>query len=352
MLQLVELGADHLKFHTVSPLGETGSLYHLYTELGGADKDVDAAKLNAAPLSSMKPVIGHGRSFLVWNGSTIDGKSVGIGEQAEPLTVHVTFLESASAKTYADVTVPKSSTLVGLKSAIGAACGGLPASVIDVFTISGSSTRRLAVKVADKRVNGAPAKLGDLGIKHDADLIAERSVDDRGKSRARPLAFDEVLKRDKVGVGGLYDCRLHVIVKVLWNVCQLVDLYVEDHTKSSFLAASRLGLCCTLARFSCSVRLILCNCSERMVFQLEKDAPLSTLRALLLSKLGVSQDSIEGGGRFRKSDGLLIGALIEDESDTVQQVGMGEDLSVVMALPFFSVLVGAGQSSRRVRVVV
>jgi hypothetical protein len=194
---LTEVGVDALRFHTVNQLGDTGNAYHLYNELGG---DTDAMK---APVIDLKPVIGHGRVFLVWNGATIAGRPVGIGEQAEPLTVHVTFLESATAKTHVDVTLPKCSTLVALKSAIGTACGGVSASVVDVFTVSGTSSRKLAVKVADKRVNGAPAKLNDLGIKHDTEVIAERSVDDRGKTRSRPLAFDEVLKRDKVGTWSL-----------------------------------------------------------------------------------------------------------------------------------------------------
>jgi hypothetical protein len=81
-----------------------------------------------------------------------------------------------------------------------------------------------------------------------------------------------------------------------------------------------------------------------MAFQLEKDAPLSTLRALVLSKLGMSQDSIEGGGRFRKSDGLLIGALIEDEGDTVLQVRTGVGTCycwlVVMWSPLFRLACG------------
>lgn len=46
-------------------------------------------------------------------------------------------------------------------------------------------------------VNSA-AKLADLGLKDGMELLAAKNVDEKGKARSRPLAFDEASKRDKM----------------------------------------------------------------------------------------------------------------------------------------------------------
>ncbi len=84
-----------------------------------------------------------------------------------------------------------------LQSAIAQHADGLALSSIDVYLL-GSGSKRQAVKVIDKRVGGGPAKLADLSLKDGMDIIAEKNIDERGRQRARPLAFDEASKRQKV----------------------------------------------------------------------------------------------------------------------------------------------------------
>ena len=83
-----------------------------------------------------------------------------------------------------------------MQSAISTAAQVTPITSIDVYTF-GSGGRKQATKVTDKRVGGGPAKLSDLGFKDGMEVLAERNVDERGKVRQRPLAFDEANKRDK-----------------------------------------------------------------------------------------------------------------------------------------------------------
>lgn len=80
------------------------------------------------------------------------------GEDAEPWLFQVTYLSSATVKTSVSVSLPRSSTLVKLKSAIASLVGGgIATSALDVYTLAGGS-RRVANKIIDKRVGGSPGE--------------------------------------------------------------------------------------------------------------------------------------------------------------------------------------------------
>ena len=60
-------------------------------------------------------------------------------------------------------------------------------------------------------------------------------------------------------------------------------------------------------------------CSERLSFSLDRESTIAELRALVVTSLHIEEGSVEGGGRFRKADGIMPGTLIDDESETLSQ---------------------------------
>jgi hypothetical protein len=66
-------------------------------------------------------------------------------------------------------------------------------------------------------------------------------------------------------------------------------------------------------------------------FKVERHMPIKGVRALLFSKLGIEESSLEGGGRFRRGTvGGFFGTLIEDENDTLSQCGIADGGGLVL----------------------
>ena len=68
---VASLGRASMRFHHTRTLGESG-LHHIYSECG---ENVD----NDVVLSMLRPILTHGSSLLVWNGSTINDIEVSTG---------------------------------------------------------------------------------------------------------------------------------------------------------------------------------------------------------------------------------------------------------------------------------
>lgn len=118
----IPTSADRLHLHTVARRGD-GSAVHLYSEATAdlvtsgspAEPEAMAALADTMQLSEFAAQVCHGTTLLAWNGSTLNGQTVLVGEAAEPMAFFITFLSNDGGKSSFKLVVPKSHTLKLLK---------------------------------------------------------------------------------------------------------------------------------------------------------------------------------------------------------------------------------------------